>query len=82
MRTQNPGISNKVIKSFIAIGKYPKRFPTEGLQKTLQVQLLNSLNSMVAFSGSAIGGILNTPRSILDSGEYVVGMLQSIEVFE
>lgn len=82
MRTQNPGISNKVIKSFIVIGKYPKRFPTEGLQKTLQVQLLNSLNSMVAFSGSAIGGVLNSPGSILDSGEYVVGMLQSIEVFE
>ncbi|QLK59734.1 hypothetical protein GE278_02555 [Enterobacteriaceae bacterium Kacie_13] len=82
MRIQNPGISNKAIKSFIAIGKYPKRFPTEGLQKTLQVQLLNSLNSMAAFSGSAIGGVLNSPASILDSGEYVVGMLQSIEVFE
>lgn len=81
MRTQNPGISNKAIKSFIAIGKYPKRFPTEGLQKTLQVQLLNSLNSMSAFSGSAIGGVINPPRSIFDSGDYVVGMLQSIEVF-
>ncbi len=82
MRIQNPGISNKAIKSFIAIGKYPKRFPNEGLQKTLQVQLMNGLNSMAAFSGSAIGGVLNSPASILDSGEYVVGMLQSIEVFE
>lgn len=82
MQTQNPGISRKVMKSFITIGKYPKRFPSEGLQKTLQVQLLNSLNSMTAFTGSAIGGVINSPGSLNDTGEYVVGMLQAIEVLE
>lgn len=82
MRTQNPGISNKVIKAFILTGRYPKRFPSEGLQKSLQVQLLNSLNSMTALSGSAIGGVINSPESLLDTGDYIVGMLQTLEVSE
>ncbi|AVF36952.1 hypothetical protein BV494_19405 [Rahnella sikkimica] len=82
IRNKNPGISNKEIKAFIKVGKYPKRFPTDGIQKSIQVQLLNSLNSMSAFSGSALWGVINSPGNLVDTGEYVVGMMQPIEVFE
>lgn len=76
----NPGISNKVMKAMIQAGKYPRRFPTEAVHKKLQEQLINSITSGMAVAGSAVSGVIHSPASISNSGEYAIGLLQSISV--
>lgn len=76
----NPGVSKKVIKAMIKAGKYPRRYPSEAFHKTLQQQLVNTITSAMAFSGSATSGVIRYPSSIPKSGEYVYGLLQSIDV--
>ncbi|HCB3588295.1 TPA: hypothetical protein MYV05_003525 [Citrobacter koseri] len=70
----NPGISNKTMKAMIRAGKYPRRYPTEGLHRELIKQLIS-----VAVSGSAVSGVIHSPESISTSGEYVFGLLQSVD---
>lgn len=76
----NPGISNKAIKAMIQSGKYPKRFPTDAFHKKLVEQLINSITSAMAISGSAVSGVIKTPKSIKDSEKYAFGLLQSLSV--
>lgn len=80
MRKYNPGISNEAISAFIKVGKYPKRFPTNLIQLQLQRQLILSINSMVAFSGSVYNGELHQPA--MDLYGYAIGLIQSFEVIE
>lgn len=75
----NPGISNKAIKAMIRTGKYPRRYPTESLHAELIKQLIGAMTSVMAVSGSAISGVIHSPRSVKNSGEYVFGLLQSVD---
>lgn len=75
----NPGISNKAMKAMIRAGKYPKRFPTEAVHKELIKQLISAMTSAMAISGSAVSGVIHSPGSIATSGEYVFGLLQSVD---
>ncbi|MCG8708554.1 hypothetical protein JHU04_001767 [Brenneria sp. 4F2] len=78
IKAQNPGISNKEIKAMIRAGIYPKRFPVEPVQKELQKQLVNTLNSAMAFTGSAVSGVVAAPGNVRRTGNYVLGTLQSL----
>lgn len=80
IRAQNPGISNAGIKAAMRLGKYPKRFPTEALQHSLQRELANALNNTSAFIGSAATGTIRHPQNALQSGKYVIGILQSFSL--
>ena len=75
----NPGISNKAIKAMIRTGKYPRRYPTESLHAELIKQLIGAMTSVMAVSGSAISGVIHSPGSVKNSGEYVFGLLQSVD---
>lgn len=80
IRTQNPGISNAGIKAAMRLGKYPKRFPKEALQHSLQRELANALNNTSAFISSAATGTVRHPQHVVQSGKYVIGILQSFSL--
>lgn len=80
IRAQNPGISNGGIKAAIQMGGYPKRFPTEAIQKSLQRELTNALINTSAFAGSALTGTIRNPQNIKQTYNYVVGIIQSISL--
>jgi len=75
----NPGISNKTMKAMIRAGKYPRRYPSEGFHGELIKQLINAMTSAMAVSGSAVSGVIHSQESIITSGEYVLGLLQSVD---
>ncbi|UDR02462.1 hypothetical protein LJX96_03605 [Citrobacter freundii] len=75
----NPGISNKTMKAMIRAGKYPRRYSTEEFHGGLIKQLINAMTSAMAVSGSAASGVIHSPESIITSGEYVLGLLQSVD---
>lgn len=75
----NPGISNKAMKAMVRAGKYPRRYPTEGFHGELIKQLISAMTSAMAVSGSAVSGVIHSPESISTSGEYVFGILQSVD---
>ncbi|ADD75754.1 MULTISPECIES: hypothetical protein [Pantoea] len=77
IRIQNPGISNSGIKAIMHMGGYPKRFPTEALQKSLQKELANAIINTSAFAGSALTGTIRNPQTVSQSGKYIIGLLQS-----
>lgn len=72
----NPGISNKAM---IRVGKYPRRFPSEAVHKELIKQLISATTSAMAISGSTVSGVIQSPGSITTSGEYVFGLLHSVD---
>lgn len=76
----NPGISNKALKAMIQARKYPRRYPTATIHKKLQEQLINTITSAMAVAGSGVSGVIHSPESISQSGEYVIGLMQSISV--
>ncbi|MGG6134609.1 hypothetical protein ACQV2E_01870 [Pantoea allii] len=80
IRAQNPGISNGGIKAAIQMGSYPKRFPTEAIQKSLQRELTNALINTSAFAGSALTGTIRNPQNVKQTYNYVVGIIQSISL--
>ncbi|MBW1212939.1 hypothetical protein KYI92_05930 [Pantoea allii] len=80
IRAQNPGISNGDIKAAIQMGSYPKRFPTEAIQKSLQRELTNALINTSAFAGSALTGTIRNPQNVKQTYNYVVGIIQSISL--
>lgn len=82
IKTQNPGISNKEIKAAIRAGVYPKRFPVEPVQMELKKQLTNTITSMMAFTGSAVSGIVSAPGNVARSGQYVIGTIQSLAIIK
>lgn len=77
IKAQNPGISSSGIKAAIRAGVYPKRFPSESLQKTLQSELVSVINNASAFVGSSLTGTIRNPQNTVQSGRYVIGLLQS-----
>lgn len=64
IRTNNPGISNKVLKSLVAAGKYPKRFGKFDLSNTVRLQLKDAIGATLSFGGSATSGIIRSPSAI------------------
>lgn len=80
IRIQNPGISGAGIKAAIKLGRYPKRFPSEALQNSLQRELINALVNTSAFAGSAMTGTIRHPGNIVQSGRYAIGLLQSFSI--
>lgn len=77
IKAQNPGISSAGVKAAIRAGVYPKRFPSESLQKSLQRELMSAVNNASAFVGSSLTGTIRNPQNTVQSGRYVVGLLQS-----
>lgn len=82
IRAQNPGISNKELKAAIRAGLYPKRFPIEPIQNELKKQLANTVNSALAFTGSAVSGVISAPGNIPRTGRYLIGTIQSLAVLQ
>lgn len=80
IKAQNPGISSAGIKAAIRAGVYPKRFPTESLQKSLQRELISAVNNASAFVGSSLTGTIHNHQNVAKSGRYVVGLLQSFSL--
>ncbi|MFE8147110.1 hypothetical protein RBA69_07750 [Brenneria goodwinii] len=78
IRAENPGISGVGIKAAFRAGKYPKRFPTESIQRELYKELARAINNTSAFVGSALTGSISNPGSLLKSGRYVIGTIQSL----
>lgn len=62
---------------YASAGVYPKRFPSESLQKSLQRELVSAVNNTSAFVGSSLTGTIRNPQNTVQSGRYVVGLLQS-----
>ncbi|MCL2893881.1 hypothetical protein MFP26_14420 [Brenneria sp. MC1SB4.1] len=77
IRAQNPGISNAGIKASMRAGAYPKRFPTEMLQRELQRELVRAVVNTSAFAGSALTGTIRHPQNLAQGGKYVIGTIQS-----
>ncbi|MGX5868402.1 hypothetical protein [Enterobacter cloacae] len=75
----NPGISNKAMKAMIRAGKYPRRYPSEAIHRELIKQLISATTSAMAITGSTVSGVIHSPASITTSGEYVFGLLQSVD---
>lgn len=76
----NPDISNKVMKAMIRAGKYPRCFPTNAVRRELAKQMISVVTSAMAISGSKLNGVIHSPENISASGEYVFGLLQSMDV--
>ena len=64
----------------IRAGEYPGRYSTESLHRELIKQLINTKTSAMVVSGSAVSGVIHSPGSIATSGEYVFGLLQSVDI--
>lgn len=77
IRAQNPGISNGGIKAAMQAQLYPKRFPSEAIQRSLQRELTNAVINTSAFAGSALTGTIRHPQNVTQSGKYVIGVIQS-----
>ncbi|VYU80575.1 hypothetical protein [Metakosakonia massiliensis] len=81
IRARNPGISNAGVKAAIRSGSYPKRFPSEDLQRTLQRALIDAAVNASAFAGSAAGGTIRNPQNIPTTAKYAFGLIQSFSPF-
>ncbi|OAZ95385.1 hypothetical protein [Enterobacter asburiae] len=46
-------------------------------QKTKQRELMSAVNNASAFVGSSLTGTIRNPQNTVQSGRYVVGLLQS-----
>lgn len=77
IRHYNPGISNSGIKAIIAAGVYPKRFPSDAIQRSLKNELVNALSWSTAFAGSALSGTIRNPGDLKKAGTYAVSYIQS-----
>ncbi len=78
IRANNPGISNRMLKSLVAAGKYPKRFKNIEISNTLRLQLKDAIGAALSFSGSATAGIIRDPRRIPN---FVVGIVEEFDVY-
>ncbi|WP_039056242.1 hypothetical protein [Enterobacter sp. Bisph1] len=77
IRAQNPGISNTGMKAAMRAGFYPKRYPSDALQRALQRELTAAVINTSAFAGSAMTGTLRNPQNIKSSARYAIGLIQS-----
>lgn len=79
IRSENPGISNQVLKQMVKAGLYPKRYPTEAIQNGLRIQLQSALNNSLTFVGSGISGTLSAPvNNVSTTGRYFIGIMQQL----
>lgn len=78
IRANNPGISNKILKSLVAAGKYPKRYSKLEISSSVGLQLKDAIGATLSFTGSATGGIIRNPERIKS---FIVGVYNEIEVY-
>ena len=78
IRVNNPGISNKILKSLVAAGKYPKRYSKLEISSSVSLQLKDAIASTLSFTGSATSGIIRNPERIKN---FVVGVYNEIEIY-
>lgn len=78
IRASNPGISNKILKSLVAAGKYPRRYSKLQISSSVSLQLKDAIASTMSFTGSATSGIIRNPELIKN---FVVGVYNEIEVY-
>lgn len=80
IRAQNPGISNTGMKAAMRAGFYPKRFPSDALQRSLQRELTTAVVNTSAFAGSAMTGTIRNPQNMRASTQYAIGLIQSFSL--
>ncbi|MDF7679136.1 hypothetical protein PT300_00270 [Enterobacteriaceae bacterium ESL0689] len=77
IRAQNPGISNSGIKAAMKAQIYPRHYPSDALQHSLQRELYSAITNSSAFVDSALSGTIRHPQNISQSGQYVISVIQS-----
>lgn len=77
----NPGVTEKQISMWLTANKYPKMIDSEKAILELNQQINNAIMASMAFSGSAIGGILSRDN-LSKTREYAIGVLQSVAVIQ
>ena len=60
IRLNNPAVSNKILKSMVKNGHYPKRFSGLKITQSLQLQLKDAVGASMSFAGSALSGNVNS----------------------
>ncbi len=78
IRANNPNISNKILKSLVAAGKYPKRFSNVNITNSLRLQLKDAIGASLSFAGSATGGIMRDPQRIPN---FIIGIIEEFDVY-
>ena len=81
IRAQSPGISNAGVKAAMKAGRYPKRFPTETIQRQLLRELLIAVNNTVTFAGSGVTGTIRNPQNLGTSAKYIISTIQSFATY-
>ena len=62
-------------------GRYPKRFPTETIQRQLLRELLIAVNNTVTFAGSGVTGTIRNPQNTGTSAKYIISTIQSFATY-
>lgn len=78
IRAENPRISNRVLKSLVSAGQYPKRFKNIDISNTLRLQLKDAIGASLSFAGSATGGIIRNPNRVPD---FIIGIVEEFDVY-
>lgn len=78
IRANNPNISNKILKSLISAGQYPKRFKNIQICNSLRLQLKDAIGASLSFSGSATGGVIRDPQRIPN---FVIGIIEEFDTY-
>lgn len=78
IRANNPGISNRILKSLVAAGKYPKRFKNIDISNTLRLQLKDAIGASLSFAGSTSGGVIRDPQRIPN---FIIGIIEEFDVY-
>lgn len=60
IRLNHPAVSNKILKSMVKNGRYPKRFSGLKITQSLQLQLKDAVGASMSFTGSALSGNVNS----------------------
>ncbi len=60
IRNNHPGISNKVLKSLVRKGQYPKRYSALQINDALVSQFKDIVGATLSFTGSATSGTVRT----------------------
>lgn len=77
----NPGATEKQISLWLTAGKYPKMIDSEQAILELNSQINNAIMASIAFSGSAISGILSRD-SLSQTKKYAIGVLRTVMVIQ
>lgn len=78
IRAQHPGISNSMMKSLVAAGKYPKRYGKAEISNTVRLQLKDAIGAALGFTGSATSGILGNPGKVPD---FAIAVIEEFESY-